>query len=92
MDGCTVIHSLDNLPSVIGDAPEVMVIGGSQIYDQTLPMASTIYLTIVDCDVQGDSYFPQLDADKWHEESREVHKADEQNEYNYSFVRFTRRD
>lgn len=49
---------------------EICVIGGGEIYRQFLPMASRIYLTEVDADVQGDTYFEALDPDEWHEVSR----------------------
>lgn len=45
---------------------EVMVIGGADIYRQTLPLAATIYLTRVELEVAGDATFPALDTGQWH--------------------------
>ncbi len=49
-----------------GDADEVMVIGGGKVYEQFLPLTDRIYLTRVHADIDGDTYFPELDEDVWH--------------------------
>jgi len=54
---------------------EICVIGGGEIYRQTLPMADRIYLTEVAMDVTGDTHFPALPASEWREVSREEVKA-----------------
>ena len=46
--------------------PEPRVIGGGQLYEQALPLATRIYLTVLDDAVDGDSYFPALDTRQWH--------------------------
>ncbi len=50
---------------------EVMVIGGGQIYNNSLPLCDRIYLTEVDCEVSGDAFYPVLDAGAWQENARE---------------------
>ena len=55
---------------------EVMVIGGGQIYEATLPLADRIYLTEVEGDFEGDAWFPALDRALWNEVSRESHSAE----------------
>ena len=50
-DGCDVVESVDEAIAAAGDADEVMVIGGSQIYDMALPLASRLYLTRVHAEV-----------------------------------------
>lgn len=54
---------------------EVMVIGGGHVYLQTLPIADRIYLTRVDMEVSGDTFFPELDPSEWREVEREQHAA-----------------
>ena len=46
-------------------ADEVIVIGGAQIYSETLPAAQRLYLTEVDADVEGDAFFPAINSDEW---------------------------
>jgi dihydrofolate reductase len=88
--GCTVVHSIRAAVRAAGEG-DVMVIGGGQVYVQMLPMADRIYLTLIDAEFEGDSYFPRLDMADWHEVSREQHAADERNPYNYDFIVLDRR-
>ena len=85
-EGCTVVHSLEEAFRVAGDVDEVMIMGGSGIYDQSLARAGRLYLTEVHADVSGDVYFPEFDKDDWVEVEREEHSADEKNDFGYSFV------
>ncbi len=84
-EGATVVNSIDDAISVCGSADELMVIGGAGVYQAFLPMAQKIYLTRIDEDFEGDTFFPDLDEQEWCEESREDHRADEKNPYDYSF-------
>ncbi|MDP5210364.1 dihydrofolate reductase [Microbulbifer sp. 2205BS26-8] len=70
-------------------AAEVMVIGGAQIYRQALPLASHLYITEVDAEVDADAFFPKLD-DSWVEIVRECYPASDSNEYNYDLVQYGR--
>ncbi|WKD51579.1 dihydrofolate reductase [Microbulbifer spongiae] len=70
-------------------AAEVMVIGGAQIYRQALPLASHLYITEVDAEVDADAFFPKLD-DSWVEIVRECYPASDRNEYNYALVQYGR--
>lgn len=54
---------------------EVMVIGGGEIYRQSLPYATRLYLTEVDIEVEGDTCFPEINPTDWLELSREPHQA-----------------
>lgn len=70
---------------------ELMIIGGAQIYAQTLPLAQTLYLTRVHAQVDGDTRLPEYDADQFIETQREDHGADERHAYAYSFITLQRR-
>lgn len=83
--GCTVVDSLDAAWKA-ADSEEVMVIGGAEIYAKTLPLAECIYLTLVDEDFDGDTYFPQYDATQWQETSRRCFDADDNNPYRYCYL------
>ncbi len=77
-DGCQ--------PAVEHGPGELMVIGGAQLYEQTLALADRIHLTRVDAVVQGDTYFPEIDAGQWREVARQSFGADERHAYAYEFV------
>jgi len=85
-EGCTEVHSLEEAFRAAGDVDEVMIMGGSGIYDQSLARAGRLYLTEVHADVSGDVYFPEYDEGEWLELERQDHFADEKNDFDYSFV------
>ena len=58
-----------------GNVTEIAVIGGGEIFRLMFPMVSRIYLTEVDLEVDGDTYFPKLAPDRWQEIARERHEA-----------------
>ncbi len=85
IEGCTVVNSLDDAIDAAGDAEELMIIGGAEIYRESLALANRIYLTRVHTAVEGDTWFPDIDYDEWRETSIEEHASDERNEHAYSF-------
>jgi dihydrofolate reductase len=88
--GCTVANSIDEALRAAGKG-EILVIGGGLLYEQMLPMADRIYLTLLDAQFEGDSYFPLIEARTWTEVSREMCPADASNAYNYAFIVLERR-
>jgi dihydrofolate reductase len=89
-DACTLVHSTDEAIQAAGDVDEVMIVGGSTIYREFLPLADRFYLTRVDREIEGDAYFPEVDWDQWRELSRESHQPDEKNPHAYSFIELER--
>lgn len=70
---------------------EVIIIGGGTIYQAFLDKADTLHLTFIKLAVEGDTQFPDYEAQgSWKEISREAHSADEKNPYDYVFVSLTR--
>jgi len=88
--GCRVVHSLEQALEAAAGHDEVMVIGGAQLYRQTLDRAERMYLTLVKTELDGDALFPQIEMRHWRELERESHRADEKNEYDYDFVTLER--
>ncbi len=83
--GAAVVYSVDEALKSAGNAEEIMVIGGQKIFEEFLPMANRIYLTVVEGNFEGDAYFPKYRGE-WKEASRERHNADETNPHNYDFI------
>ncbi|HTP39451.1 MAG TPA: dihydrofolate reductase [Steroidobacteraceae bacterium] len=73
-----------------GEAPELCVIGGGELYRLALPEADTIYLTRVFAMVDGDTYFPALDPRQWRETERIDHPADDRHAYAMCMLRLER--
>jgi dihydrofolate reductase len=85
-----VVHSVAAALAAAPDCEEMMVIGGAEFYRQLLPLADTLYLTRVEAEFEGDTYFPELDAAEWREISSEPHAADDRNPWPYRFVTLER--
>lgn len=64
---------------------EVFIIGGAEIYKQTMSVIDKIYLTEVHHVFDGDAYFPEIDKTKWKEISRKAMPIDEKHKYAYTF-------
>ncbi|HGJ5875125.1 MAG TPA: type 3 dihydrofolate reductase [Arsenophonus sp.] len=85
------VNSVDKALAAAGEAEEVMVIGGGKIYELFLPRANRLYLTHVDAEVIGDTYFPVYEPDEWDSVFTEYHEADEKNSHNYCLEILERR-
>ncbi len=98
-EGAQVCHSLDTALARARDlaeaakVEEIMVIGGAQIYQETLATADRLYLTEVHLSPAGDAFFPQWDSDTWRAAWREVWRRNETDPSGtqLSFVRLDRR-
>ncbi len=85
-EGCTVVGSLAEALEVAVGEGEIMIIGGEELYRLFLPFAKRIYLTVIEADFIGDSFFPMLDTDVWVEVSRRTYEPDESWPYRYHFT------
>jgi dihydrofolate reductase len=74
-----------------GESEEIMVIGGGNIYQQFLPRANRLYLTHIDAELDGDTYFPDYEPDQWQSVFSEFHDADEKNSHSFCFEILDRR-
>lgn len=87
VEGCEIVSSLEEALLLTNN--DCFIIGGGEIYTQSLEVADKIYLTLVNKEFEGDTTFPNLD-DKWAKISRKDFKADDKNEYDYSFIEYER--
>jgi dihydrofolate reductase len=90
IEGAVVTRSLDDALVAAGNVPEIVVIGGAEIFRQVLARTDTIHLTRVHARVAGDVFFPELDPAQWQESTLEHHAADERHQYAFSFVTLQR--
>jgi dihydrofolate reductase len=94
--GVVVARSLDaGLDAARDDArkrgaDELVVIGGTDIFAQCMPLADRMEITHVHARPEGDTYFPPIDATRWHEVARSDHPAGPQDEAAFSYVTYTR--
>ena len=88
--GVEVFNDLTQAIAACADASEVMIVGGAKIYELALPIADQMYLTFIDAEPKGDTFFPQWDQAQWQVVSEEAHSADQDNQYAYKFLMLTR--
>jgi dihydrofolate reductase len=89
--GCVVVNSLDDAWKAAGGADEVCVIGGTTLFEETLPVADVIHLTEVEADVEGDTWFPPFDRGEWNEREISRHAPDERHAYPMRILELTRK-
>ena len=88
--GCIVATSLEAAFEAASSAEEISVIGGAGIYEQALPFASRMHLTLVHASIDGDVRFPDIEPGEWQEISRVERSTDARNPYDLSFIELTR--
>ena len=91
-EGCDVVSSPDAALAIAGDAEEVMIIGGGEIYRLFLPDADRVHMTRVTVELDGDVHFPELDEAIWVETAREERAADKANDYDVTFLTYCRNE
>ncbi len=88
--GAELVGTLEAALALVAQEPEVMVIGGAQIYAQALPQVRRIYRTLVLGQPEGDTWFPELDWSAWRLVEETSQPADERHAYGMRMQRFER--
>ena len=84
--GAERVGSPDAALAAVADAPEIMIVGGAQIYQHFLAYADRLYLTLIDADFTGDTFFPDYNQHQWRTVEQVDYPADAKNPYPYSFL------
>jgi dihydrofolate reductase len=92
IEGCEVVNSIAQAYELCKNDPELMIIGGADLYEQTLNDTERVYATLVDCDIDGDVYYPKIDLKNWKLINSEKHAQDEKHNYPYSYLQLDRKD
>ena len=87
----TVVGSIDEALVKLHAEKEVFIIGGGEIYKQSIYSVDTIYITLVNTVIDGDVYFPEIDKSKFDLAWEEKHLVDEKNKFDYTFQKFERK-
>jgi dihydrofolate reductase len=88
--GCEIAHSLDAAIAACRGAQEIFVIGGAELYRESLPRAHSLEFTEIHAVFEGDATFPQFPLEQWREAAREIHGAEAGVPFRYDFVRYER--
>jgi dihydrofolate reductase len=84
--GAIVAHSVAEALELSRGDEEVFVIGGAELFRETLAIADRIYLTVVDAEPEGDTFMPEIDMSEWRETSAQSFPADEKHAHAYRFA------
>ena len=87
---CEVAHSIEAAMSLAYENDEVMLIGGASLYEQTIALATQLYITQIHHCFEGDNWFPEFSLNDWKVDNRKDFDADHGNAYAYSFIKFVR--
>jgi dihydrofolate reductase len=89
---CIIVNSIDRGIVIAGKAreQETFIIGGAQIYKEGMALTQRMYLTEIQAEIQGDTYFPEIVSSQWREVSRIHHPTDERHKFEFDFVIYDR--
>ncbi|TXH72094.1 MAG: type 3 dihydrofolate reductase [Thiothrix sp.] len=90
MPNVDVVPTPEAAINLVANSPEIMIIGGAQLYAHFLPQAQRLYLTFIEAQLIGDTFFPNFNAHDWQLIEEKSYLADQQNPYNYSFTIYER--
>lgn len=86
VEGALVAHSLEAAIALCEDDEEVFLIGGAELYQAGLKLAHKLYITEIELDVAGDSFFPKLVSTEWQETEREAHTSEKRLEIQLRYL------
>lgn len=88
IEGVSIAHSLADALALSADVEEVMIIGGEQVFQASIPLATRIYITQIHHGFQADVFFPELSLSNWRRHVLGEYPADEKNPYAMTFYVF----
>lgn len=90
-ENCIVVDSLPKAISACPKEEEIFIIGGGEIYKQSIEMADKLDITRVHHTFEADTFFPEIDVAKWELASSEFHPKDEKHLFDFSFQTYLRK-
>jgi len=90
VERCVMAHSLEQAFAACAGDEEIFVVGGAELYAQAIPLADTLYITEIQQQVVGDTYFPEFDKSQWLEQARVKRYQQSPQELEYHFVTYRR--
>ena len=91
-EGCIVVQDLEKAIAICPKNEDIFVIGGGEIYSQSIHLADQLDITRVHHSFEADVYFPEIDPEIWELTTEVVNLKDEKHPYDYSFQTFVRKN
>ncbi|HET7627236.1 MAG TPA: dihydrofolate reductase [Bacillales bacterium] len=90
-EGCEIVHSVREALDLVNGEDEAFVIGGAKLFEAFYPYADRLYVTAIDESFEGDTFFPEIDAERWKQTYIKPGERNEKNPYDYAFLVYDRR-
>lgn len=90
-EGCIVVNSLEQAIEACPKTEDVFIIGGGEIYRQSIAVADKLDLTKVHANFEADTYFPEVDLSQWQLVFEEYHPKDERHDFAFTFQTYLRK-
>jgi len=90
-ENCIVVNSLEKAIEICPKNEDVFVIGGGEIYQQSIAIADKIELTRVHSTFEADTFFPEIDTAVWELAQEEFHAQDEKHLFDFSFQTYLKK-
>ncbi len=90
-EGCLVVASIEEALQICPQNDEVFIIGGGEIYKQSIALADKIELTRVHTEVEADTFFPEIDSSNWKLLQEEYHPKDEKHKYDFTYLTYLKK-
>jgi dihydrofolate reductase len=91
LEGCIIVESLEKAIAVCPKNEDLYIIGGGEIYSQSIPIADELDITRVHHSFEADVYFPKIDPEIWELTSEIFNPKDEKHLFDYTFQKYTRK-
>ena len=88
---CTVVHSIEAAIDLVGDNETAFIIGGGEIYKQSMPLATNMELTRVHGTFEADTFFPEINPNNWELVNEEHHPKDDRHQYSFTYLTYTKK-
>lgn len=90
-EGCLVVDSIEEALQVCPQNKEVFIIGGGEIYKQSIEIADKIELTRVHTEVEADTFFPEINLNNWKLLEEEYHPKDEKHQFDFTYLTYLKK-
>ena len=97
IDGVEITKNLEdamqvaeNWNATMNGSDEIVLIGGGHVFKATINLVNKLVLTRVDCEIEGDTFYPEVDLKNWKKESTQSYYKDSENEYNFIIETYTK--
>ena len=90
IEGCEICNSLEDAINLCKDNETIMIVGGEEIYRQSISIADRIYRTLIDVSPEADRFFPEIDKNEWKLIATDFKPADEKNLIDCTFETYDR--